>query len=207
MYLSKLVLNPSSRRVRTEVGRLYELHRTLMQAFPSVQDGGSDRVLFRVDTDRETGTIILLVQSIQEPDWSALETARDFLQEPPQCKQFAPFFSVDQQLNFRLRANPTVKRQGKRFGLMKEDEQRVWFQRKGEAGGFAPHSIVVIPEKTMEDKKTDDIGQPHDLTLIAVRFEGVLQVADPTIFNRTLEQGVGSGKGFGFGLLSVAQMR
>src|SRR5262245_16339867 len=108
MYLSKLVLNPSSRRVRTEIGRLYELHRTLMQAFPSAQDGGSGRVLFRIETNRETGTLILLVQSVQKPDWSTLETARNFLQEPPQCKQFTPSFSVGQQLNFRLCANPTV---------------------------------------------------------------------------------------------------
>ncbi len=56
----------------------------------------------------------------------------------------------------------------------------------------------------MEDKKTDDTGHTHDLTLIAVRFDGVLQITDLTTFNRTLEQGVGSGKGFGFGLLSVA---
>src|SRR5258708_21611446 len=109
MYLSKLVLNPSSRRVRTEIGRLYELHRTLMQAFPSAQDGGRDRVLFRVDSDRETGTLILLVQSVQKPDWSILETTRDFLQESLQCKQFPPSFSVGQQLNFRFRANPPAK--------------------------------------------------------------------------------------------------
>lgn len=127
MYLSRLILNPSSRRVRTEIGRPYELHRTLRQAFPSAQDEGSDRVLFRVETNRETGAIILLVQSVQEPNWSALESTRDFLQEPPQCKQFTPSFRTGQQLNFRLRANPTVKHQGKRFGLMKEDEQSVSF--------------------------------------------------------------------------------
>jgi len=207
MYLSRLILNPSSRCVRTEIGRPYELHRTLMQAFPSAQDGGSDRVLYRVETNRETGVIALLVQSVQEPDWSMLESARDFLQQPPECKQFTPNFRVGQQLAFRLRANPTVKRQGKRFGLLKEDEQYVWLRRKGETGGFVPHSLVVIPERTMEDKKTDNTGQAHDLTLIAVRFEGNLQITDPTTFNRTLEQGVGSGKGFGFGLLSVAPMR
>jgi CRISPR system Cascade subunit CasE len=178
-----------------------------MQAFPSAQDDGSDRVLFRVETDRETGTITLLVQSVQEPNWSMLEAARDFFLQPPECKQFTPNFRAGQQLTFRLRANPTVKRQGKRFGLMKEDEQYVWLRRKGEAGGFVPHAITVIPERTMEDKKTDKTGQAHDLTLVTVRFEGTLQITDPTFFTRTLEQGIGSGKGFGLGLLSVAPMR
>lgn len=204
MYLSKLVLNPASRRVRTESGRSYELHRTLMRAFPSAETGGSGRVLFRLDVDRETGAITILVQSTQEPDWTVLETAKDFLLEPPFCKRFAPVFRAGQVLRFRLRANPTVKRQGKRFGLIKEEEQLAWLQQKGEAGGFEPISVIVIPERLMSDKMTDSAGNKHDLTLNAIRFDGSLRVTDPATFRCTLEQGIGSGKGFGFGLLSVA---
>ena len=209
MFLSRLVLNATSRRVRTEISRPYELHRTLMRAFPPAQDSENGRVLFRLDRDREEdmGAILLLVQSQEEPNWTSLETARDFLREPPQCKPFTPIFHPGQVLRFRLRANPTVKRQGKRFGLLKEEQQLEWLHRKGEAGGFASLSVVAIPERQMEDKKTDEAGQAHDLTLTAVRFDGVLRITDPTTFNRTLEQGVGSGKGFGFGLLSVASMR
>ena len=207
MYLSKLVLNPTSRRVRTELSRPYELHRTLMRAFPSAAVGGSGRVLFRLDVDRETGAVTVLVQSVQKPDWTALDATRDFLLEPAVYKQFAPAFSADQVLRFRLRANPTVKREGKRFGLVREEEQLAWMQRKGTAGGFEPVSVTTIPERAMDDKMTDNAGNKHDLTLTAVRFDGLLRVTDPTAFNRTLEQGVGSGKGFGFGLLSVAPVR
>lgn len=209
MFLSRLLLNATSRRVRTELSRPYELHRTLMRAFPPAFDSENGRVLFRLDRDREeeTETILLLVQSHEEPDWTSLVTARDFLREPPQCKPFAPRFQPDQAVRFRLRANPTVKRQGKRFGLLKEDEQLGWLRRKGKAGGFAPISVVVIPERRMTDKKTDETGQAHDLTLTAVRFDGDLRITDPTTFNRTVAQGVGSGKGFGFGLLSVAPLR
>lgn len=209
MFLSRLLLNATSRRVWTEISRPYELHRTLMRAFLPAQASENERILFRLDRDREEdmGAILLLVQSQEEPNWTSLETARGFLREPPQCKPFTPIFHPGQVLRFRLRANPTVKRQGKRFGLMKEEEQLGWLRRKGEVGGFAPLSVVVIPERQMEDKKTDDTGHSHDLTLTAVRFDGVLQITDLTTFNRTLEQGVGSGKGFGFGLLSVAPMR
>jgi hypothetical protein len=45
----------------------------------------------------------------------------------------------------------------------------------------------------------------HDLNLIAVRFDGQLQVTDPVTFSDTLERGIGSGKGLGFGLLSLAR--
>ena len=40
---------------------------------------------------------------------------------------------------------------------------------------------------------------------LAVRFEGVLQVVDPVAFQQTLRRGIGSAKGFGFGLLSIAR--
>ena len=205
MYLSKLVLDPTSRRVRTEVGRLYELHRTLMRAFPSTEEGPG-RVLFRLDVDRESNSLILLVQSDKEPDWTPLEGTRDFLLEPAQYKLFSPAFQSGQTCRFRLQANPTVRRQGKRFGIVKEEEQLAWLQRKGTAGGFEPFSVLVNSERKMKDKMTDRSGTPHDLTLHAVRFDGLLSVKDPATFRRTLVQGVGSGKGFGFGLLSVARV-
>jgi CRISPR system Cascade subunit CasE len=42
--------------------------------------------------------------------------------------------------------------------------------------------------------------------LRSVRYEGVLEVIDPTSFKETLIRGIGSGKAFGFGLLSVAPL-
>ena len=203
MYLSKLVLNPTSRRVRTESGRPYELHRTLMRAFPSAEEG-TGRVLFRLDMSKESNSIALLVQSEKEPDWRPLDEVEGFLLEPAQSKPFSPVFHNGQPCRFRLRANPTVKRQGKRFGIVKEDEQLAWLHRKGKDGGFEPVSVVVSPERKMQDKMTDRARTPHNLTLVAVRFDGLLSVTEPVTFCQTLAQGVGSGKGFGFGLLSVA---
>ena len=40
--------------------------------------------------------------------------------------------------------------------------------------------------------------------LRSVLFEGLLQVTDPDAFRQTLIRGIGSGKSFGFGLLSIA---
>jgi CRISPR system Cascade subunit CasE len=46
--------------------------------------------------------------------------------------------------------------------------------------------------------------ETHPLCLLAVRFDGLLQVADPARLQAALRQGIGSGKGLGFGLLSLA---
>jgi len=40
--------------------------------------------------------------------------------------------------------------------------------------------------------------------LRSVLYNGLLEVTDPDLFHRALIRGIGSGKAFGFGLLSVA---
>ena len=41
------------------------------------------------------------------------------------------------------------------------------------------------------------------MTLLAVTYEGVLQVTDPEAFRNLLCQGMGRGKAYGLGLLTV----
>ena len=47
-------------------------------------------------------------------------------------------------------------------------------------------------------------GGGHGTTHLSVLFEGLLRITDETCFLETLVRGIGSGKAFGFGLLSIA---
>jgi CRISPR system Cascade subunit CasE len=40
-----------------------------------------------------------------------------------------------------------------------------------------------------------------------VDFDGVLRVTDPALFTQSLAAGIGAGKAWGFGLLSVARVQ
>ena len=112
-------------------------------------------------------------------------------------------------LAFRLRANPTVKRKfpsgdHKRVGIYDEQKQIEWLKRKGEQGGFRLLSI----RTSNQDMVGGTIGRDrttHKLNLLAVQFDGLLQVTDPDRLRETVRQGIGSGKGLGFGLLSLAR--
>lgn len=203
MFLSKLLLNPRSRQVQMELSHPYELHRTLLRAFPHHDQGGPGRVLYRVEHDRDANLITILVQSICPPKWSALSVSHDYFYEPPQFKEFNPVFHLGQMLRFRLRANPTVKRKGKLLGLLKQEDQLAWLRRKAAQGGFALVSVRMIPEGIMRSRKTVK-NQSNDMSHFAVCFDGLLQVQDPNAFYNTLAAGIGRGKAFGFGLLSVA---
>jgi CRISPR system Cascade subunit CasE len=217
MYLSQLILDPRIRRARSEIANPYELHRTMLKAFPNKDEGGPGRVLYRIDQpSRAQGPeLTLLVQSEKEPDWRKLDNPPgyrlpDGANNP---KRFNPVFQPGQQLYFRLRANPTKRavqhdadsKKRPRLGLYKEEEQRDWLTRKANEGGFAVLSLNIAGEGKQRGVIRHPNEEPHNLTCLAVRFDGLLQVTDPEQFLKTLQNGIGSGKGLGFGLLSLAR--
>lgn len=208
MYLSLLRLNTRSRRVKSETARPYELHRSLMKAFPDKTEGGPGRVLFRLDTNNETGSISILVQSEKEPDWEKLTSIPGYIQAYD-YKEYNLKLSANQLLRFRLRANPTRRSQsnGKREGILKADDQLQWLNGKGKNGGFEILDASVINEGLKKNKKTDGDNRKHDVTTLSVRFDGLLRITDLSIFQHTLQEGIGTAKGFGFGLLSIAPVR
>jgi CRISPR system Cascade subunit CasE len=101
--------------------------------------------------------------------------------------------------------------------LSREEDQLAWLARKGEQGGFRligvdvqpelPDTRVSTAEKVRGRRPAHDDTAPMPLRFGAVVFEGRLEVTDRATFLGTLRNGIGSGKAFGFGLLSVASVR
>lgn len=211
MYLSQLELNRLDRCVLRDIASPQEMHRTLWRAFPDEADGGPGRILYRLEPlDAESGEHpVVLVQSERQPDWSALApgylhsqrtTAVQYLAEPDSSSD-AIVFRPGQQFGFRLVANPPRKREGKRHGLFREEDQWEWLQRKGEAAGFTvdDHSLLVVPLGTARSGRDRDSARRW----FGVRYEGGLRVKEPSRFAAALAEGIGPAKAFGFGLLSV----
>ena len=202
LYLSQLILDPRSRQVQAELKDPYQMHRTLSRAFGDEQGAWeAARALFRVDeTD---GKLSALVQSKTLPDWSSLTVSDGYLAADPVMKEFNPSLRPGQLLRFRLRANPTVKRDGKRIGIYDESERLAWLGRKGSISGFR-----VLEARVESDGKQKGItGKGCETIFSAAVFEGVLEVTDVEAFASALRDGIGSAKGFGFGLLSIAPAR
>ena len=212
MYLSRLILNPRNRRVQREVADLYQMHRSLMRAFPDRLEPAEERVLFRLEDHPRLNAFVLLVQSHTFPNWSWLAEpgARGYLlpvDEPnPAVKSFDLRLTPGQVLVFRLRANPTVKRNGKRLGLYREEEQREWLLRKAEQAGFRVLAARIGGQRLVEGTIHRD-GTTHRLRMLSVQFDGFLEVTDPDRLWEAVCRGIGSGKALGFGLLSLARPR
>lgn len=217
MYLSCLMLNPRHKRAQAELAHPYELHRSVLHAFPEALPP-EERVLFRVDTPRPTGSPSLLVQSQTEPDWRWADELANYLLCPAQRKRIELELRSGQMLAFRLRANPTVKKKshqddrptpanGVRLGLLREEEQRAWLERKGEQHGFSVLRAVVAPEAMQTAYQRRDGQAPRRLAHVAVRYDGLLRVTDAVLLHEAVRGGIGSAKAFGFGLLSLGPPR
>lgn len=236
MYLSRLVLNPRSRAVRNDLSDCRNLHRTILSAFPQANnDHGGARaefgLLFRADADPRSGRVTLLAQSSAEPDWSRLP--KDYLLDDfdgfdnPAVKRLDDKYDalgVGARLRFRLRANPTKrlpllienrigKERGKRVEIFGEEEQLDWLRRKGEQHGFRLLAARVNPNvvNARANPEGKVIGwrersQPP-MKFGSALFDGELEIADAEKFRQALAGGIGSGKAYGFGLLSIAPSR
>jgi CRISPR system Cascade subunit CasE len=225
LSLSKLILNQRSCQVRRDLANCHDLHRTIMSAFPQAHGAAAREefgVLFRVDTGRD-GKVVLLVQSRLEPDWSRLPDG--YLLEAdgnPACKPVLNHYAglaTGQRLLFRLLANPTkrvsaknaeedARWRGKRIELCREEDQIAWLRRRGESAGFRLLAARVnrdVPNvQTTPRPKTSGWREKSRLSFGSALFNGELEITDAAAFRQSLSDGVGSGKAYGFGLLSIA---
>jgi CRISPR system Cascade subunit CasE len=155
------------------------------------------------------------------PDWTRIGESGLLHERAPEAKKIAAAYealSAGQRLRFRLRANPTRRvnrshvgtdsKAGKRVELRDEESQRTWLtERKAAQCGFRVLDLQVRPGDALGPKQGGwrrDDEQRRKLTFATVIFDGILEVTDAERFRAALRQGIGPGKAYGFGLLSVA---
>lgn len=213
----------------------YLLHQAVFAAFDPETRGPRD-VLYRREPELRDGCVAVLVQSETEPDWSrgfAAELARVRV---PEVMPLRLSLRMGQRLAFRLRANPTrkivaldsagqPKKNGKRVSLLtrgphwepalarlcqqgidRPSTSQVADMLLGDwlierlRGAAEPEDFQVVDEGLVEDSR-------HQLAFKSVRFDGVLRVTEGDELMKRIRAGIGTAKGFGFGLLSLAPAR
>ena len=110
---------------------------------------------------------------------------------------------------FRLTANPTRARKDPADPLARgalkpcylEAEQEQWLLEQAGKHGFAltEGAFQVTRKQTCHFRKNGK----RPVTLLAVTYEGILQVTDQEAFREMLCQGIGRGKAYGLGLMTI----
>lgn len=230
LHLSLLTLPRSSGRWRFMTS--YQLHQMLWKAFPNLERGEREmRFLYRHDEHNDHHSI--LVQSALLPDWRHVEDEAEGT--TTRIKTFEPDrVRLGETLRFFVRANPVTQRKGyadgksrrvvvgstlthvaQRLGSRVEDLpsrqalQIDWMKERGKRGGFEIEvgngGIMCVPGPS-RDYVIHRAGSDKPMTFTSVDFTGILRVTDPVAFADTVRHGIGRGKAFGFGLLSVARL-
>jgi CRISPR system Cascade subunit CasE len=169
----------------------YAWHCAIWKAFPERPDDARD-FLFRMDR-REDGFRALLL-SEHAPVPTAVFAW--------QTKEVSPSFLGHDTYRFQLKANPTLRRSAdkRRLAIYDEVKLRAWLTRKAESAGLAVDADALevgVPVNEMFDKNG------HRVKHVAVDFAGVLRVTDRNRFTHSFRSGIGSAKGFGYGLLML----
>ncbi|MQF69057.1 type I-E CRISPR-associated protein Cas6/Cse3/CasE [SAR202 cluster bacterium AD-804-J14_MRT_500m] len=223
------------RRDISDCHKLHSRVMSAFPDLPDTQNARAELgVLYRLDLNLRNQQSILLVQSRDMPDWSVLPhgyvaTTINSLANPAIKPISKAWDSISRSdiLRFRLQGN-TSKRihknnpqvtdgkisAGKRVALLHENDQIDWLHRKGQLFGFEVLSVQAnskVPNLStstaskIHGQRTNTGNAVQRISFGSVTFEGVLRIKDRELFRKGLEVGIGPGKAYGFGLLSVAK--
>jgi CRISPR system Cascade subunit CasE len=215
MHLTRFEINPQRRAAREVLASPQRMHAAVLAAFPeSRSDEG--RVLWRVDPGAHDA--VLYVVSPDKPDLTHLVESIGRPAYGWQTRDYGPFLerlAVGDRWAFRLCANPVHNvpapdgGRGKRVGHVTAAQQTDWFLRRAEACGFAVgKGAGEEPDVVLRSRRTLRFARRgRTVTLSTAVFDGTLRVVDPGLLRSALAGGIGPGKGYGCGLLTLAAVR
>lgn len=204
MYLSRLRLNPLDPTARRDLASAYDMHRTLARVFAADETSKPARFLWRLERDGNAmHDTTVLVQAAQPGRWDWLRAQASYVDRLDADKQVAldKLLNRGQHYRFRLLANPTVTRNGKRFGLHGEEALMAWLARQALRGGFAVHEAACLAHGRLSVTQ----GRAgRRITLDTATFDGRIEAVDLDRMRQCLLCGIGPAKALGMGMLLIA---
>lgn len=194
MFLTKLQLDAALCR-RENLRGPYALHRMVYSFFPKEKKAG--RFLYADQGPSAGGRSLLILSSILPELPPEISSASTELSD-----RFFQFTSFQ----FKILLNP-VRRDpasGKRLPVTGHLPLLQWFAGHASKWGFEadPKALDVRILPSVSFPKNGAVCRFH-----AVEFRGRLNVIDPELFRRHVENGIGHGKAFGFGLLQLVPIQ
>lgn len=227
MYISRVELAVHRIDAMRLVSSPYRLHAAVAASMPVQNESSSEtgRVLWRIDKAPREDALWLYIVSPHRPDLASIAAQTGALGS---CSWAAKDYdSVLQRLQkgqvwqFRLKANPVRKVYvdrgrvghhpktdvvGTIQGHVTEVQQRNWLLERAEHNGFVVcrddegNERMRVSQRRREEFKRGK----QKVTLATAQYDGLLEVVDADVFKRTLMCGLGRGKGFGCGLMTIA---
>ncbi|MFF3208336.1 type I-E CRISPR-associated protein Cas6/Cse3/CasE [Streptomyces sp. NPDC002962] len=205
--LARIRLNPHHRAVHRDLRDATQMHRTVMRMVPD-NLGDSPRLqaglLYRLEETDTSST--LLVQAAQlDPELLPAGYGH------AEIKNTAPMFSALRKglaVRYRIVLNPAKRerlpldqknKRGRVVPLSGADADQWWLRRAADAG---LHLHVLTPTNLPPIRPQGQQAPPMRHSLL--RYDGTATVTDPDALVQAVLNGIGRGKPYGAGLLSLA---
>lgn len=210
MFLSRMMLDLSLRRTMMALASPNMFHGAVEGAFPLSSAGRGGRKLWRID--HLNGRHYLLLLSEDRPDLTSAADQFGSAEEGWETKDYSPLLARvtdGSEWRFRLTANPTMSRsssdgakRGKLLAHITVAHQRDWLAARAQKHGFALEAdkFDVVHSRWERFRKG---GRGNAVTMLSVTYEGILTVSDVELFRSALTCGIGRGKAYGMGLLTI----
>lgn len=191
MYISKVYVDVKIPLVRHDLTSLNFFYDTLKKI-----SGGAP--VYRIDNVplNQTGYIqpVVLI-SEKKPEFSIGKLPGGYISKIETYEYDIPVRS-GMVYKYFLKANPSVKIFFKHSDLETEESWKKWLETEGIINGF----------EIVDAKVTDDgyvTCAEKKVKFLSVIFEGALKITDEGKFRKALNSGIGRGREFGLGLLSI----
>lgn len=218
MFLTRFEINTARRAARELLASPQKMHAAVLAGFPSIRrpTDADGRVLWRLDQHRHQALLYLV--SPTQPDLTHLVEAVGWpATQTWSTRHYTPFLDAltkGEQWAFRLTANPVSSRRKtpdaattQRFAHVTVSQQTDWLLTRTQRHGFTivtgTHDEPDVAVRRRQTLRFPRQGQT--VTLGTAVLEGRLEIADPQLLRRALIQGIGPGKGYGCGLLTLAR--
>lgn len=210
MYFSRVMIDWENRQKSRDLSHLGAYHNWVETCFPEeFSKKERSRKLWRVD--RLQGKDYLLIVSETKPDRQAME--KYGVAGTAESKNYDPFLaslSQGEQAMFRVTLNPVKSicpvgtRRGRVVPLANAVQENFLLDRAEKLGFQIQPSNFQIVERGAEPFKKK--GQ-RDMKLKKAVYEGKLTILDADKMRKTLTEGIGKKKAYGFGLMTLIPIK
>ena len=204
MYLSRIRLDTDKRSTQLALVSPSKIHGAVENCFEKKEE----RKLWRID--RLNAGYYLLILSPCRPDLRKIKSQYGYPGDEDEIKSYDPLLVRVKNgtiWQFRLTANPVHsvkegKGRGKIVAHVSEKYQMEWLEKRAGQNGFtilSEGSCVTGSEWKIFYKNKGG----KRVRLKEATFEGILKVEDQELFKKALVDGIGLGKAYGMGLLTI----
>ncbi|MGW4378967.1 type I-E CRISPR-associated protein Cas6/Cse3/CasE [Kitasatospora sp. NPDC004531] len=213
LWLTRIIPDQRHRDVHRDGDDAVNLHHRIMSLFPDDVPATEPRrhlgILFRTETGRDGDRILL--QSNREPDLTRLPAGYG----TAAAKPLTPLLDALRKglpVRYRIAANAARKPGATTRALYDLPEvvplngphADEWWTRQAEASGLALTTLHSTPLDTAAgNRRQNNQRVRHARTL----FEGAAHITDPDLLRTRIRDGIGRGKAYGCGMLSIAPRR